>query len=126
MPILFTRQTESGLGTLLITSLLCFSALATQSSWAADSLHLQWTNNMLTVMGPSVPGGKIEIWYLEAFCRRGSTGRDWNQTTLHHKTELLAANPTGASLRLRTPPCSANWKRTSRGRASRAWSCRSS
>src|SRR5207248_11356395 len=65
-------------------------------------LSIAWTNNMLSVFGPSIPGGKVDIWYLEAFCRGGSTRRDWRQTTIPHKTELVSADKTGKRLRLRT------------------------
>ena len=69
---------------------------------AADALQLAWTNNMLSIRGSNVPGGSVEIWYLEAFCRSGSTKRDWHQTTIPHKTELLAADKDGRQLKLRT------------------------
>jgi hypothetical protein len=59
---------------------------------------------MLRVSGPQVPGGYIETWYLEAFCRSGSTDRDWNKTTIPHKTELLSAAPNRLTLRTRVEP----------------------
>jgi len=65
-------------------------------------LAIGWTNNMLSIVGPDVPGGKVDIWYLEAFCRSGSTHRDWHQTTIPHKTELVSADNHGKRLRLRT------------------------
>ena len=64
-------------------------------------LTIAWTNNMLTISGPQVPAGRVEIWYLEAFCRTGSTHRDWRQTTIPQKTELLEADA-GKHLKLRT------------------------
>ena len=69
---------------------------------AAEALTISWTNNLLTVSGPHLPGQTLDIWYLEAFCRRGSTQREWRQTTLPHTTTLLAADPAGRSLRFRT------------------------
>jgi hypothetical protein len=76
---------------------------ASPSLWgAADDLRIAWTNNMLTITGPNVPGGKIDTWYLEAFCRSGSTHRDWHQTTIPHKTELVEGDRQGRRLRLRT------------------------
>ena len=68
---------------------LCFSWLSS----SAATLSLSWTNNLLTVSGPNVPGSKLDIWYLEAFCRKGATDRDWNQTVLPHKTKLVSADP---------------------------------
>jgi len=78
--------------------LVCaLAALSYQSSYGADSsspaLSLAWTNNLLTISGPNLPGGPLEIWYLEAFCRKGATDRDWNKTTLPHKTRLISAEP---------------------------------
>jgi hypothetical protein len=49
-----------------------------------------------------LPGGTIDIWYLEAFCRRGSTDRDWAQTTIRHKTEAINLDSAGKHLLLRT------------------------
>ncbi len=55
----------------------------------APAIEVSWTNNLLTVTGANLPGGKMEVWYLEAFCRSGAHERDWRQTTLPHKTVLL-------------------------------------
>ncbi len=83
-------------------AMLCLPVLLARPALPAEPLSIHWTNNLLTVSGPHLPGGKLDIWYLEAFCRRGSTGRDWRQTTLPHKTELLFADPAGHELRFRT------------------------
>src|SRR5262249_39928500 len=74
---------------------LCFLLVDNfiSSSASGASLSLAWTNNLLTISGPAVPGEKIEVWYLEAFCRKGATDRDWNKTTLPHKTKLVSAEP---------------------------------
>jgi hypothetical protein len=77
-------------------------ASMTPDLWAADGLTVVWTNNMLTVSGPKIPGGKVDIWYLEAFCRSGSTRRDWHLTTIPHKTELTFASKDRRHVRLRT------------------------
>jgi hypothetical protein len=70
----------------------------------ADPLTLGWTNNMLRISGPQVPGDFIEIWYLEAFCRSGSTHRKWEETTIPHKTELISATPQKIRLRTKVEP----------------------
>jgi hypothetical protein len=71
--------------------------------WSAPrGLTIGWTNNFLTVTSPELPGGAVEILYLEAFCRSGSTHRDWRQTTLPHRTELVDAAGNGKRVRLRT------------------------
>src|SRR6266516_1473137 len=84
-----------------LSCLLLAGSLAVAAGTPAG-LSIAWTNNMLSVSGPSIPGGKVDIWYLEAFCRGGSTRRDWRQTTIPHKTELLSADPKGKRLKLRT------------------------
>jgi hypothetical protein len=81
---------------------LLLSALGTVHGQGAEHMTVSWTNNMLTIRAPRFPGEKLEIWYLEAFCRSGSTHRDWSQTTIPQKTELLQADPAGKHLSLRT------------------------
>src|SRR5436190_517407 len=62
--------------------LLSFLALvALLFSFSASALEVSWTNNLLTVTGTNLPGGKLEVWYLEAFCRTGAHPRDWGKTT---------------------------------------------
>jgi hypothetical protein len=69
---------------------------------AADGLRSAWTNDMLTVTAAGMPGTNVNTWYLEAFCRSGSRSRDWRQTTIPHKTELVKADADGKRLRLLT------------------------
>src|SRR5713101_5125948 len=69
---------------------------------AAENLRLSWTNNLLAVSDPRLPGGNLEVWYLEAFCRSRAWGRDWRKTTLPHKTTLTWADPRGRRLKFRT------------------------
>jgi hypothetical protein len=69
---------------------------------AAEGLRVAWTNNMLAITSPDLPGGRVDTWYLEAFCRSGSTHRDWHQTVIPHRTELVRADRDGRRLRLRT------------------------
>jgi hypothetical protein len=84
----------------LAALILCWITMA--SARAAGGLQISWTNNMLSISGPNVAGDKVEIWYLEAFCKTGSTKRNWSETTIPHKTELLAADRAKTHLRLRT------------------------
>src|SRR5262245_21256540 len=60
---------------------------------AETGLNLAWTNNLLTVSGPTLPGGRLEILYLEAFCHKGLTARRWDKTVLLHETKLISAEP---------------------------------
>lgn len=67
-------------------------------------MTLSWTNNLLTVSNANLPGGKLEIWYPEAFCRKGSRDRDWGETVLPSKTVLLTNSPHGLSFRTTIEP----------------------
>jgi hypothetical protein len=69
---------------------------------AADDLKLAWQKNVLKITGDKLPGGTLDVWWLEAFCRRGSTKRPWNETTIPHMTELVSADENGQQLRLRS------------------------
>ena len=79
----------------------CLTQFA-QGASTASGLTLSWTNNLLTVAGPNLPGGRLDIWYLEAFCRSGSTQRDWRQTVWPHKTSLISTDADHQHLRFLT------------------------
>jgi hypothetical protein len=78
-------------------TMLLGSALA----WADEPrLKMHWEKNYLTVSGEHLPG-EIKIHYLEAYCRPGSTDRDWGETVIKHTAELLDATDDGREQRLR-------------------------
>lgn len=56
---------------------------------AAEPFHLDWRDDRLTISRADLPGRSLEIWYLEAYCRPGSTDRDWCETVIPHRTTLL-------------------------------------
>ena len=64
-------------------------------------ITLAWKDNILTIHHPGIPGGKIETWYLEAYCRPGSTDRAWEKTVIGHKTRLTYISEDKTRLRLR-------------------------
>jgi hypothetical protein len=68
----------------------------------ALGLTVSWSEEMLTIRGPRLPGGPVKVWYLEAFCRPGSTDRDWHETVIPHQTQLVEASPDGRRLHLRS------------------------
>ncbi|HEX4147620.1 MAG TPA: hypothetical protein VHY20_01475 [Pirellulales bacterium] len=71
---------------------------------AADEsmpLSIAWEKNFLTISGPRVPGGAVRIHYLEAYCRPGSTDRDWKETVIKHQSEQLSAAPDAGQIELR-------------------------
>jgi hypothetical protein len=65
-------------------------------------LTISWANEMLTIRGDHLPGGELPVWYLEAFCRPGSTSRDWRETVIKHRTRQVEASPDGRLIRLRS------------------------
>lgn len=77
-------------------ALLIFLAL---TSMVAAKLTLSWEDDILTIHAPHLPGKEIKVWYLEAYCRPGSTDRDWNETVIAHKTESISAEPSKIHLR---------------------------
>ena len=90
-------------GILLTTALGLLSFLCGVAAAERESkTRISWTNNLLTVHDARLPGGRLEVWYLEAFLKPGAHDRDWNETRLAHRTELLHATPDGQELRFRT------------------------
>jgi len=76
--------------------------LAFVSCRQAGGLNIHWKSNILTISGEHLPGDTMDILYLEAFCKTGSTNRVWEQTTIPHKTELISSDQNGKFIRLRT------------------------
>jgi hypothetical protein len=66
----------------------------------ASRLSISWADNYLTIADSRLPGGKVRVHYLEAYCRDGSTDRDWNETVIRHRTELVSAPADRKSLKL--------------------------
>jgi hypothetical protein len=94
-----------GLIGLLVSSPSCMRTrpgTASPQEPAPDSIEISWRDNMLTLQSDRIPGGKVDILYLEAFCRRGSTHRPWGETTLPFKTELVEAGADHRFLKLRS------------------------
>jgi hypothetical protein len=73
---------------------LCWMAVGLAD---AGELTAAWGQQFLTVSG-DFPGGEIRINYLEAYCRAGSTGRDWKQTTIPHTSRQLPSTEPGVIL----------------------------
>ncbi len=68
----------------------------------AARLSLDWEREMLTIRGEGLPGGELSVWYLEAFCRAGSTDREWSDTVIPHTTELVERGEDGSRLVVRS------------------------
>lgn len=66
----------------------------------SDALTIEWRENILTISGPKVPGARIDTWYLEAFCRNGSTHRKWEETVIPHVTKLISVSEDKSRIQL--------------------------
>ena len=89
-----------------LTCLLGFVRLSKNSTRetgkSSDSLHIKWERNKLTIWGDNLRGKKINIDYLEAFCKTGSTNRLWDETKIPHKTEMILTDHNNQHIRLKT------------------------
>jgi hypothetical protein len=77
--------------------------LVCRSLTAAEplGLTLSWDKNMLTIRGDYLPGREMHINYIEAYCRAGSTDREWGRTVVGHTTELISQTADHKSLKLK-------------------------
>jgi hypothetical protein len=78
------------------------SLVAARADEGRRDLSLAWDKEILTIRGAHLPGGAVEVLYIEAYCRPGSTKRQWKQTVIPHKTERVEASPDGRRIRLRS------------------------
>lgn len=85
----------------LFVGLLILTGTTRLHAAEPSPMKLAWEKNVLTISGEHVPGKEIKIWYLEAYCRPGSTDRDWGKTVIPHKTELVSASDDGRQLKLK-------------------------
>lgn len=65
-----------------------------------EPLAISWNDNFLTIRG-EFPGTEVKILYLEAYCRAGSTDRDWGETVISHTTEKLSGTDGSGEICLR-------------------------
>jgi hypothetical protein len=80
----------------VLLSLAAFSTAAAEPA----GLTIAWEKNYLTIRG-DFPGKELKILYLEAYCRPGSTDRDWKETVIPHTAELVEAGGDRKSIKLR-------------------------
>jgi hypothetical protein len=69
-------------------------------------LVLAWNRNILSIKSPAgssepIPGAEIRLHYIEAYCRPGSTDRDWKRTTVGHATKVVGGQQETSHLVLR-------------------------
>ncbi len=97
-----TRRAANIVRSILTYLLVLLPALCGLKSVSADdTLKLKWENRFLEIRGPQIPGGPIHIHYLEAYCRPGSTDRDWHETVIPHESTLVSASDDGKRIVLR-------------------------
>ena len=88
-----------------MSAALCIFTLvaASLTSSARADLTIAWDKNYLTITDPTdgMPGGHMRVHYLEAYCRPGSTDREWGKTVIGHSTQLIEASDDGKRIRLR-------------------------
>ena len=81
-------------------------ALASDLAQAEDSkptsagLTISWKDEVLSVYGPELVEDGLRINFLEAYCRDGSTDRDWNETVIPHRTKLVRIDDDHRSITL--------------------------
>lgn len=83
--------------------LICSLFAAGAHLSAADAkavLKVTWEKNYLTISHDRLPG-PIRIHYLEAYCRPGSTDREWRETVIKHKAELVSTSADGGVIKLK-------------------------
>lgn len=89
---------------LLVACAIVLCSLTTKSAVAEKKqrspLEIHWGKNYLTISG-DFPGEEIKIHYLEAYCRPGSTDRDWGKTVIRHKAELVSVSKDGRVVKLK-------------------------
>jgi hypothetical protein len=78
----------------------CFAGAARANNSEVPGLIIAWGDGYLTISGAAA-GREIRVHYLEAYCRPGSTDRDWKETVIGHKTEVIDTSSDGRRLRLR-------------------------
>ena len=81
--------------------LLMTLAITAQRTAAQQPLQLSWSKNYLEIRGEHIPGEKLRILYIEAYCRPGSSDRDWRETVIGHTTELVSLSDDRRKLQLK-------------------------
>ena len=80
---------------------LVLTGIAKRDKPQVTDITIGWKDNILSIYHSQIPGGKIDTWYLEAYCRPGSTDRPWNETTIGHRTELVSINESRTEIKLK-------------------------
>lgn len=76
---------------LLIAAVASLAVTPVGADGPAAGLTIRWDGRYLDVSGENIPGEFIRTHYLEAYCRPGSTDRDWKETVIKHTSRLIDA-----------------------------------
>ena len=95
-----TALATTSLQWLLFVLASCFAAATRGENPKTPGLTIEWADGYLTISG-AFPGREIRVHYLEAYCRPGSTDRDWGDTVIGHKTEIVESSTDHGRLKLR-------------------------
>jgi len=71
-----------------------------QDAAPKNELTVHWKDRFLEVRGRHIHGGPIKTHYLEAYCRPGSTDREWGKTVIPHKSRLVSTSEDGKRIEL--------------------------
>lgn len=82
----------------LCATLILLCSYVTAS--AREPLSISWEKNFLTISADWM-AGPVRVNYLEAYCRPGSTDRDWGETVIRHQAELVSVSEDGRVIKLR-------------------------
>src|SRR5438105_11187579 len=84
----------------ILATLVCTVFGAAGMAAEPAGLTISWGKNFLTIRG-DFPGSELRTLYLEAYCRPGSTDREWRETVIPHTAEKLEASDDGRLIKLR-------------------------
>jgi len=84
----------------LIVAVLAIATARVVDGAEPTGLSIVWDKNYLTIRG-EFPGDELKILYLEAYCRPGSTDRDWKETVIPHTAEMTQASADKRIIKLR-------------------------
>jgi hypothetical protein len=80
---------------------LCLAGNSPASAAEPLGLTISWEKNDLTISSEKLPGKEMKVNYLEAYCRPGSTDREWGQTVIGHTTKFVSASADKQSVKLK-------------------------
>jgi hypothetical protein len=84
----------------LLLGLAIFSVVASVAN--CNGLTLDREGHMLIIRGANIPGGEIQVNYLEAYCRAGSTDADWvAHTVIPFTSQFISLSADKRIMRLR-------------------------